>query len=126
MIVPGSNLLNMAFGLIGQQVVQWSSFLGLVTNAAGTKVPTWAAPIALGGSFQPVARTLYQQLGLDFNKSYANFYASADIMDVLRNKTGDRLAYAGRTYQVLSNNDWIAQDGWKGVLCIEVTNAKPQ
>jgi hypothetical protein len=113
----------MAFGLIGQQVVQWSSFLGLVTNAAGVKVPTWDAPTALGGSFQPVARTLYQQLGLDFNKNYANFYASADIMDVLRNKTGDRLAYAGRTYQVLSNNDWIAQDGWKGVLCIEVTNA---
>lgn len=123
MIVPGSNLLNMAFGVIGQQAVEWSSFLGNITNAAGVKVPSWAAPTTLGGSFQPVARSLYQQLGLDFTKNYANFYASADVMDVLRNKSGDRLAYAGKTYQVLSNTDWFAQDGWKGVMCVEVTNA---
>lgn len=123
MIVPGSNLLNMAFGLIGQQAVEHRAFVGNVTNAAGIKVPTWAAPVTLGGSLQPVPRALIQTLGLDFNKNYMTFYASADITDVLRNKTGDRLSYAGKTYQVESNNDWYAQDGWKGVLCVEVTNA---
>jgi len=123
MIVPGSNLLNLAFGLIGRQPVQWSRFLGLSTNAAGVKVPTWASPQPLPGSFQPVSRSLIQTLGLDFNKNYANFYASADVLDVLRNATGDRLIYAGKTYQALSNTDWFAQDGWKGVMCVEVTNA---
>lgn len=125
MIVPGSNLLTLAQGLIGQQKVMWSRFLGQTTNAAGVKVPTWAAPVAMLGSFQPVSRSLLQTLGLDFNKNYANFYASANILDVIRNATGDRLVYAGRTYQVLSNTDWFAQDGWKGVMCIEVTNVSP-
>lgn len=123
MIVPGSNLLAMALGVIGPQPVQWLPFVALVTNAAGVKVATWGAPVTVHGSFQPVARNLIQTLGLDFAKSYATFYATANVMDVLRNKTGDRLIYAGKTYQVVSNTDWFAQDGWKGIMCVEVTNA---
>lgn len=123
MIVPGSNLLAMAFGIIGMQAVEWSVFQGLVTNSAGIEVPTWAAPVTIGGSIQPVPKDLIQQLGLDWTKNYVNFYASAAMEDVTRDKTGDRLAYAGKTYQILSNNDWFAQDGWKGVLAVEVTNA---
>lgn len=122
-MIPGSNLLNLAFGLIGQQPVQWAAFQGVITNAAGVKVPTWAAAVTVGGSFQPVPKDLIQRLGLDWTKSYVNFYASKDFTDVERDKTGDRLTYAGKTYQVLSNTDWFAQDGWKGVMCVEVTNA---
>lgn len=123
MIVPGSNLLAMAFGVIGQQAVEWSLFQGLATNAAGVKVATWADPVPIGGSIQPVPKDLIQQLGLDWTKNYVNFYASADMGDVTRDKTGDKLAYAGKTYQILSNNDWLAQDGWKGVMAVEVPNA---
>lgn len=123
MIVPGSNLLNMAFSLIGQQVVAWEVFQGMTTNDAGVDVPTWATPVDIGGSLQPVPKSLIQQLGLDWTKNYINFYASRDIGDVVRDKTGDRITYAGKVYQVLSDNDWFMQDGWKGVMAVEVTNA---
>lgn len=120
MIVPGSNLLNMAFGLIGQQAVAWRAFAGMTTNAAGVKVPTWGDPVTIGGSLQPIPKSLIQQLGLDWTKNYVNFYGSFPIGDVVRDKTGDLLSYAGKTYQVLSNNDWFAQDGWKGTMCVEI------
>lgn len=123
MIIPGANLLGLAFGVIGRQTVAWSQFTGGALNAAGVRVPTWAPPVDIGGSFQPVPNTLIQALGLDWTKTYANFYAEADFTDVMRDKTGDRLAYAGKTYQILSKTDWKPQDGWQGVLCIEVTNA---
>lgn len=123
MTVPGSNLLNMALGLIAGQRVGWRQYLGMVTNPAGVKVVTWAAAVDVFGSFQPVPATLLQQYGLDVSKNYATFYASRDMTDPDRNKTGDRLIYAGKVYQVESKTPWFAQDGWESVLCVEVTNA---
>ena len=123
MTIPGSNILNMAMGLIGAQTVAWSRFLGLTTNAAGIDVPSWMAPMNVTGSFQPVSATLVQQLGLDMTKNYATFFASQDFGDPDRDKTGDRLGYAGKVWQVESKTPWYAQDGWEYVLCVEVTNA---
>lgn len=123
MTVPGSNLLNMALSLIGPQPVAWAAFSGMTTNAAGIDVPTWAAAVTVYGSFQPASNTLLQTLGLDWNKNYAIFYASQAFTEPDRDMSGDRLTYAGKTYQVESGSKWFTQDGWEGVLCVEVTNA---
>lgn len=123
MTVPGSNLLNMALGLIAGQRVGWRQFLGTTTNAAGVKVPTWAASVDITGSFQPVPATLLQQYGLDMSKNYATFYSSHQMGDPDRSKAGDRLIYAGKVYQIESKTPWFAQDGWESALCVEVTNA---
>ena len=123
MTVPGSNLLNMAMGLIGAQAVGWRKYLGKTTNAAGFDVVTWAAAVTTYGSFQPVTAAMIQQLGLDMTKNYATFFASAEFGDPDRDKTGDRLTYAGKTYQIESKTPWHAQDSWEYVLCVEVTNA---
>lgn len=120
MIVPGSNLLRMAMGVIGAQEVQWSRFLNKTTNAAGIDVPTFAAPVTVYGSFQAVDQNLLQNLGLDWTKNYATFYASEDFGDVNRDKTGDRLVYGGTTYGVLSKTPWFLQDGWNRVFCVEI------
>lgn len=120
MIVPGSNLLHMAMGVIGAQEVQWAKFLGKTTNAAGIDVPAFEAPTTVYGSFQAVDQNLLQNLGLDWTKNYATFYASADFGDVNRDKTGDRLVYGGTTYSILSKTPWFKQDGWTRVLCVEI------
>lgn len=122
-MIPGSNILARAAGLIGQQVVAWSQFQGMTTSAAGFEVPTWADPVDIPGSLQPVSATLVQQLGLDMTRNYVTFFASANFGDVDRDKTGDRLAYAGRVYQIESKTPWHAQDGWEYVVAVEVTNA---
>lgn len=123
MSIPGSNLLNMAFSLIAAQRVGWRAYLGKIKNPAGVQVATWADPVDIFGSFQPIDSKLLQQYGLDMTKSYVTFYASQGFTDVERDKTGDRLIYGGEVYQIESKCPWLLQDGWSRVLCIKVTNA---
>lgn len=120
MIVPGSNLLALAMGVIGQQQVQWLRYTGMTTTSAGVERPTWAAPVTITGSVQPVDTSLLQQLGLDWTRNYITFYAPAEFQEVERDQSSDRITYAGRTYQVLSGTNWFAQDGWEKVICVEV------
>lgn len=120
MIVPGSNLLNIALGVIAGQDVTLYRFTGRTTNAIGYDIASYAAGVPLTGSMQPVARNLYQTLGLDFRKNYATLYASADVQDVTRDGSGDQFGWNGRRWQAESNTDWLAVDGWKGVLLVDV------
>lgn len=122
-MIPGANLLNMAFGLIGAQEVGYRKYLGKVKNPAGIQVVTWAEPVPLFGSFQPIDGKLLQQYGLNLAKDYATFYASQGFTDPERDKTGDRIVYGGEVWQVESKCPWILQDGWTRVLCVKVTNA---
>lgn len=120
MIVPGSNLLALALGVIGNQMVQWHKFAGLTTNAAGVQRPTWAAPVTINGSFQPADAATIQQLGLDWTRNYVNFFAPAEFKEIERDQSSDRVSYAGRMYQVVGKAAWYHQDGWERVLCVEV------
>jgi hypothetical protein len=122
-MIPGSNILQMALGLVGAQTVGLRVFQGETQNAAGFNVPTWADPVDIAGSFQPVSADMMQTLGLDMTKNYAVFYASANFNEVRRGATGDLLEYGGKTYQIESTTKWFTQDGWDGALCVEVTNA---
>lgn len=122
-MIPGANLLNMAFGLITAQVVQYRQYLGKTTNAVGVDVVQWGAPVPVRGSLQPVDTTLIAQLGLDMEKTYVTFYTTRDAIDLARDRTGDRLSYGGAVYQVTSKANWKLQDGWVRVLCVEVSNA---
>lgn len=66
MIVPGSNLLNLAHGLIAQQTFIIRSFTGRTLNAAGKYVNNYADSDPIKGSVQPVRRAVYNTLGLSF------------------------------------------------------------
>jgi hypothetical protein len=120
MIVPGSNLLAMALGVIGQQSVQWSRYIGMTTTTAGVERPTWADPVTISGSLQPVDTSLLQQLGLDWTRNYVTFFAPAEFREIERDQSSDRITYGGRTYQVVSKTAWWQQDGWEKVICVEV------
>lgn len=123
MIVPGSNLLNMALGVIGAQQVQWLRYAGMTTTAAGIQRPSWDAPVDISGSLQPVDANTLQQLGLDWTRNYVTFFAPAEFKEVERDQSSDRITYAGRTYQVVGKTAWFHQDGWEKVICVEVPNA---
>lgn len=124
MIVPGSNLLALALGVIGNQIVGWRKYVGVTTLPSGVQSPTWEDDATdLAGSLQPADTTLIQQLGLDMTREYCTFYAPAQFREVDRDQTGDLLIYAGKTYQVLDKASWFPQDGWERVMCIRVKNA---
>lgn len=120
MPIPGQNLLNMAFSLIAKQAVQYYQYASRSSNAVGQDITVYEDPVAMFGSLQAVPKNLYEFYGLDLQKSYCTFYCSSDILDIARDVSGDQLTYNGRRYQVESNNDWYAQDGWKGVLVVDI------
>jgi hypothetical protein len=120
-MIPGSNLLKIALRVIAKQTVSYEAAISRTTNAAGLWVTSYAAPVPLSGSFQPIDRSYYLQYGLDFTKYYANWYdPSGTVKDVQRNTAGDRITYAGSKFTALSSTDWTAPDGWNGTLFVRV------
>lgn len=120
MLVPGANLAKLAFKVIARATVDYYKFTSRTLNSVGLYVSVYDTATPIRGSWQPVPRNLYEQLGLDLNKNYAMFYTTTDVRDVNRDVAGDKIHYQGRIWQVLSANDWIGQDGWTGVLSIDV------
>lgn len=110
------NLLNAALTLTGSQSFLYYQYTGRVDNGIGQDVTQYNAPIQISGSVQAVPRNLYAIYGLDFQKQYLTFFVSKHILDVERNVSGDKIQYAGATYQCTSQTDWNAQNGWTGVM----------
>lgn len=119
--IPGSNLLNAALTVIAKQTISYYRYVERVLNDVGQNITTYAAPVPIVGSFQPVPRRMYTQMGLDMQKAYYTFYTSNNILDISRDVAGDQIVFQGKRYQCQSNNDWYAGlDGWKGVLCVYI------
>lgn len=117
-MIPGSNILNMAFSLIAKQKVIYKQYLSRSLNSVGQEVTTYIEPgTSMYGSLQPVPRNLEYTQDLDLQKSYYTFYTSNNVLDVQRNVSGDQIVFNGKLLQVESANDWFAMDGWVGVLC---------
>ncbi len=108
---------------VGKQTFTYLQYVGRAPTVIGTDVSVYAIPVQLQGQVQAVPRTLFERYGLDLQKNYLTFFVSSDILDVERDVSGDQMQYAGKRYQVLSNTDWYAQNGWNQVLTVEVPNA---
>jgi hypothetical protein len=119
-MIPGSNILNMAFRIIAQTPVIYYHYLGRTQNDVGQDVSQYSDGKKMTGSFQPVPRQLYEKYGLDFNKNYWTFYTENNLIDVQRNVAGDQIGHSGQRYQCEANNDWYKIDGWKGALFIHI------
>lgn len=120
MLVPGSNLLSMALGVIRPQAPQLISWTSRAKGPTGVFVDTYAEPVTISGSFQPVDRKAYQALGLDLSRNYSVLYTSTPIRTVERDSSADLVTYAGKTHKAESVMDWQSQDGWRSYLFVEV------
>ena len=119
-MIPGQNLLSMAFRVIASTALIYYHYLGRTQNSVGQDISQYSDGKRIFGSFQPVPRILYERLGLDFQKDYWMFYTSNNLQDVGRMVSGDQIAFNGNRYQCESDNDWYPIDGWKGSLFIHV------
>lgn len=117
-MIPGSNLLNMALRTISAQGFTYVPWASRAIGANGMYINTYGDSQQLAGSVQPVPRRLYEQYGLDFQKSYYNVFVSANVMDLQRDVAGDKIVYNGQNFQVESRTPWFAADGWNELLCV--------
>jgi hypothetical protein len=115
-----SNLQALASAVIPQQVVLHHRFIGNVTNDMGYKVPTYADPIEIMGSFQPMTAQDAAKLGLSFRQVNATFYTSASITLAGEGSQPDRIEYGGKLYDVIGVTDFKVQDGWAQYVLVAV------
>jgi hypothetical protein len=120
MLVPGGNILNAALRVIQPQAPRLKRWTGRTQNNRGEFVPTYAPPVAVVGSFQPVDRKLYQQLGLDLSKSYATLFTATTIRTLDRDAAGDQVVYGGRLWEAQSQVNWQTQDGWGEYAFVDI------
>lgn len=121
-MIPGANLLKTALSVIGRTTVKYYKYASRTTNQAGFDVTTYTYKGEYSnGSLQPVKRSKYSFMGLDFQKKYYNwFIPSLDIVDIDRGTSGDVIEALGMRMQLQSMQDWYGIDGWKSVVCIVI------
>jgi len=90
-------------------------------NSIGLQVPTFAAPVTIYGSFQPIPRSMFELLGLEFNKDYVTFYVTNLVQDVARNKAPDEFVFNGNRYRVMTASDWNLVDGWNNPIAVKIS-----
>lgn len=120
MSIPGSDILNDALSVISSQAITYYKFTGRTLNNVGQDIATYDEPATIYGSFQPIPRNLYQQLGLDLQKSYFNLFTSNNIVDVGRDVSGDQINFQGQMYQCESLTEWFDMDGWVAIRCVAI------
>lgn len=116
----GGNLLNRASRLIPKATVSYGRWLSNSKNTVGVIVPLYAAVQSRFVQVQPIARTMYEALGLDLQRNYIAVFADFPLRDLKRNGSCDTIDYCGRRYNVESNTDWFGQDGWVASICVDV------
>jgi len=119
-VIPGLNLLAIAGGVVQFQTVQWYRFVIRRENERGQWLTEYALPQPLSGSWQPASDSTIRDRGLDATKLYYNLYTAAPVEGVQRGAAPDQIIYNDRRHDVVGGPDWYTQDGWRGILCVDV------
>lgn len=119
-MVPGNEWLDVALSALGTQTLLYSKFLSRSTNSIGQDVSVYDTPVSLEGSFQPVAKGLYDQYGLDLSKTYFTFFVSYNAFPVDRDISGDQFEINGEIFKCESTTNWYGEDGWKELLLVQI------
>ena len=116
-----SNLLKKALRIIPKESYLYYKFLENTVNELGIEVASYADPVTIDfGSVQSPENSLYQQLGLDFDKNYKIFYGAVEIKGNELQPQPDRFLYDGKLFETVKNTNWFNYDGWCGVLAVEL------
>ncbi len=119
----GFNLLATSQTVIGKQSYQIVKWLSKTKNEIGLYVDNYDVSDGRTASVQPVARSNYQNLGLDFSKIYIQIW-DVELIDVLsRSENADQIIFNGGKYKALPDVDWSSSGDWNSVLCVRIDDA---
>jgi E217 collar protein gp28 len=121
-MIPGSNTLSVALQVLGRTPVQYFQYVSRGTNAGGMLLTNYAASVEVNtGIVQAVDKKKYEELGLDWEKTYINWFVPAlAAVDLARDVSGDVIETLGRRWQLVGSNDWLLIDGWKSVTAVDI------
>jgi hypothetical protein len=119
-VIPGSNLFLRASKLISRNPINYWPYLSRVKNASRQWVSTFGPVQVIYASVQAVSRDTYVQLGLDFQRNYVTVFAAINVVDLVRDSSGDQFVFDGKIYQIESQNTWFLRDGWAECMAVEI------
>ena len=70
------NLLELALSVLPAVNFYYRHYTGEQRNELGVKIPTYGEWLSCRGMVQPVQRSKYEDLGLDFAKNYINVWGT--------------------------------------------------
>ena len=113
------NLFEIARSVIPTETAQYVQFLGDTVNVIGLSVPTYAEPVDIQASIQPLGDDAYKDLGLDFQKEYYTVYSSQRMHGLNEQAMPDKLRFHGKEFTVQKTTYWNEYDGWGYVLVVK-------
>ena len=107
--------------LIPLKKYQYFKFNSNSINSVGIITPSYDTSTTIKANIQPVNRSVYEQFGLDMQKTYYTIFTSEILQDLQRDKTGDKIIFNGKTLQIESTNeDWDSQYGFNSYLGVQI------
>lgn len=124
-----TNLLELVLPMISNiidpsmSVFKFRSLVGETINDIGVKVPTydyeWSNAPSCQGSVQPVQRSRYEALGLDWSKNYIQVWGSVVLKDLGVARQPSQIFWQGRTWNVTALTEWNPHNGWMNCTAAE-------
>jgi len=69
---------------------------------------------------QPIPQAVIRQMGLPMEKNYLIVYTSTDMRTLARGGSSDEIEFDNKRWKALESNDWVAIDGWEGLIFVEL------
>lgn len=119
------NLLEHALPIINNVIDQTSGTFQFRSqeseevNEIGNPVASYGPWIPCQGAVQPVQRSRYEALGLDWSKKYINCWGSVLMNTIDKDTQPDQILWRGRLWNVTAVNDWNYHNGWVNVTACE-------
>lgn len=115
------NLLESALTLLPTVSFSFRQNLGETVDEFGQKRRTYGEWIACRGMVQPVPRSAYADLGLDFAEKAINVWGSVPILTVGDEEDGgpSQILWNARLWNVNTVTEWNQYNGWVSIVAIQ-------
>lgn len=113
------NLLELALSVLPAVNFYYRHYAGEQRNELGVKIPTYGEWLACRGMVQPVQRSKYEDLGLDFAKNYVNVWGTLNLKTVGLQNQPDQILWNGCIWTITAVNEWAQYNNWVNVTAVQ-------
>ena len=114
------DLLNKAVAIIPPVEIKYRKFTSGTVNSFGIVPTLYGSAVTTSGSVQPLDNALYERYGLQLSKNAREVYIPANVDGMAQISIGgDILLFEGKSWSIVSEENWHPYDGWKTLIVVE-------
>ena len=113
------NLLEQALSVLPAVNFYYRLYEGETRNELGVKIPSYGQWLSCRGMVQPVNRSKYEDLGLDFAKNYINVWGTLNLKTVGLQNQPDQILWNSCIWTITAVNEWFQYNNWVNVTAVQ-------